>query len=313
MTLVRGRIVTGGPLHEVRVRVPAKINLALSVGGVRSDGNHDLVTVFHAVGLWDEVVATAADSLSISITGITHGVPVSNENLAARAAIALARRAKVACHVKLTVHKQIPVAAGLAGGSADAAGALVACAALWNLGLDRADLIPVAATLGADVPFALHGGTVIGTGTGTALTPVLASGDFNWVLGVARSGLSTPAVYAELDRLRGPRLVAPAAIPPAVLAALRSGNAVALGAALSNDLQRAALSLRPALGMALEVGRDYGSLGALVSGSGPTIALLARDEEHALDLASALASSGTCQAVLRAAGPVPGARVVIAA
>jgi 4-diphosphocytidyl-2-C-methyl-D-erythritol kinase len=198
----------------------------------------------------------------------------------------------------------------MAGGSADAAGALLACDALWGTGLDRAGLHELAAGLGSDVPFALIGGTAIGLGRGERLTPALARGTFQWVFAVAEGGLSTPAVYAECDRLREGRVLPEPRVSDALMSALRSGDAAALGQAMTNDLQPAACSLSPGLQRTLDVGAESGALGSLVSGSGPTCAFLARDQEHALDLAIALSAGGVCRAIKRAHGPVPGARVV---
>lgn len=301
-------------MTSVTARAPAKINLALSVGPVRPDGFHDVATAYHAVSLYDEVVATAADGLSVSVSGVT-GVPVDDvpadgTNLAAAAAVALAERAGVEPAVSLHITKGIPVAGGMAGGSADAAAALVACDALWQTGLPRAALLELAADLGSDVPFSLVGGTALGTGRGELLTPVLARGRFHWVVALADGGLATPEVYAQCDRLRADHPVAEPRVADALMAALRSGDADALGAALRNDLQEAALSLRPELGQTLATGREAGALGGLVSGSGPTVALLARGPEHAIDIAVALSATGTCRAVKRARGPVPGARLL---
>ena len=198
----------------------------------------------------------------------------------------------------------------MAGGSADAAATLIACDALWQLGTPREELDALAAQLGSDVNFALHGGTAIGTGRGEQLTPVLTTGHFDWVFALAEGGLSTPAVYAECDRLRGGAAVPAPQADPALLQALRAGDAPALGRAMYNDLQAAALSLRPRLAMTLETGLDHGALAGIVSGSGPTCAFLARDAGQALDIAVALTSSGTCRTVRRARGPVPGARLV---
>ena len=301
-------------MTSVTARAPAKINLALSVGPVRPDGFHDVATAYHAVSLYDEVVATAADALSVSVSGVT-GVPVDDvpadgTNLAAAAAVALAERAGVEPAVSLHITKGIPVAGGMAGGSADAAAALVACDALWQTGLSRAALLELAADLGSDVPFSLVGGTALGTGRGELLTPVLARGRFHWVVALADGGLATPEVYAQCDRLRADHRVTEPRVADALMAALRSGDADALGAALRNDLQEAALSLRPELGQTLATGREAGALGGLVSGSGPTVVLLARGPEHAIDIAVALSATGTCRAVKRARGPVPGARLL---
>lgn len=300
------------PSPSVTVRAPAKVNLQLSVGPLGADGYHELATVFQAVGLYDEVTARpgAGRGVRLTLSGDAEGVPADRDNLAWRAAVLLAERAGIAPDVELHVHKMVPVAGGMAGGSADAAGALVACDALWRLSTPRDELAELAAELGSDVPFALHGGTAIGTGRGERLTPVLSRGTFQWVFAIAEAGLSTPAVYRECDRLRGGRRVPEPYVSDMLMHAVRAGDGVLLGKALYNDLQPAALSLRPALRQVLEVGEDYGALGGLVSGSGPTCAFVARDDEHALDLAVALTASGVCRTVKRAVGPVPGARVV---
>lgn len=296
------------------VRAPAKINLELAVGAVRADGFHDVATAYHAVSLYDEVIASPADRLTVTVTG-AHGVtveavPQDATNLAAAAAVALARRVGVEPAVHLHVTKGIPVAGGMAGGSADAAAALVACDALWDTGLSRTDLAEIAADLGSDVPFSLVGGTALGVGRGEMLTPVLARGRFQWVVAIADGGLSTPAVYAECDRLRGGAAVPEPRVSDALMAALRAGDAHALGLAMRNDLQDAACALRPALRETLSTGAGAGALGALVSGSGPTVVFLAHSPEHAIDIAVALSATGTCRAVKRAHGPVGGARVL---
>ena len=298
-------------VDTVTVRAPAKINLHLSVGPLRADGYHDLTTVFHAVGLYDELTVRRADALSLVVQGDTaEGVPSDDTNLAIRAVRLLADEAGVDPHVALLLHKDIPVAGGCAGGSADAAAALVACDVLWGLGLTKDDLGEIAARLGSDVPFALHGGTALGTGRGEQLTPVLGSGTYHWVLALAAGGLSTPEVYAELDRLRETGLPKVASDPADAMTALRKGSAQELGRALRNDLEDAATSLRPDLRRLLDAASSLGALGALVSGSGPTVALLARDEGHATALGAALTGDGVCRAVRIAEGPAPGARVV---
>ncbi|MDP9395023.1 MAG: 4-(cytidine 5'-diphospho)-2-C-methyl-D-erythritol kinase [Actinomycetota bacterium] len=298
-------------MPSVTVRVPAKINLQLSVGAPKADGYHDIATVFHAVSLYDEVRASPSDALEILVEGDhSDGVPLDASNLAARAAVALARAAGVPPQARLDIRKGIPVAGGMAGGSADAAGALVACDALWGTGFSREQLHAIAAELGSDVPFSLVGGTAVGLGRGERLTPALARGRFEWVLALAGGGLSTPAVYAHCDRMRSGRVLPEPFVSDALMGALRSGDPAALGRALSNDLQPAACALRPALRRTLDAGLDSGALGAVVSGSGPTCAFLTRSAEHAIDLAVALSGSGTCRTVRRAHGPVPGARVV---
>jgi 4-diphosphocytidyl-2-C-methyl-D-erythritol kinase len=299
----------------VTVRVPAKVNLQLSVGPRRTDGYHDLATVFQAISLHDEVIARPADAITVTVEGVgtatdVSGVPTDGTNLAVRAARALAARAGISDGVALRIRKAIPVAGGMAGGSADAAAALLACDALWGTGLSRADLDELAAGLGADVPFGLLGNTALGVARGDRLSEVLGRGAFHWVLAVDTEGLSTAAVYAECDRLRGAAEVPEPVADPALMSALRAGDAAALGRALSNDLEAAALSLRPSLARTLAAGRELGVLGAMVSGSGPTCAFLVADAGAALDVAVGLSALGVCRDVRRATGPVPGARVI---
>ena len=357
-------------------RVPAKVNLQLAVGPLRGDGYHDLVTVFHALALFDEVTVAPAERDSVVVTGEgASSVPLDSGNLAARAVSALADAVGSGLRdspgVAIEIRKRIPVAAGLAGGSADAAGALVACNELWGAGLSQQELAEVAARIGSDVAFALHGGTAVGLGRGEQVTPALASGTYHWVLAFAAEQLSTPAVYAACDRLRaregaaepspepalageagrgeavsapsqrgaggsgGPSLRAGTAgrgeavsapsqrgaggsggpsprpaLSTALLAALRSGDPAAVGPLLSNDLQPAAISLLPRLRQALAAGREHGALGAIVSGSGPTCAYLARDGAHARDLAVVLTGAGVCRSVVSVTGPAPGATVI---
>lgn len=298
-------------MSPVTVRVPAKVNLELVVGTSREDGYHDLATVFQAVSLFDDVTALPGDHLTVSVEGEgVDDVPTGDDNLALVAARVLADHLGIEAKAHLHVHKAIPVAAGMAGGSADAAGALLALDRLWDAKLERDTLVGLAGSIGADVPFGLVGHTAMGLGRGDKLTPVLARGHFHWVFAFADGGLATADVYAELDRMRAGSVLPEPRVSDSVMSALRSGNAVSLGGVLHNDLQRASVSLRPGLAMTLDVGEEYGALGAIVSGSGPTCAFLARDEEHALDLAVALTSSGTCRTVASAVGPVGGARVV---
>jgi 4-diphosphocytidyl-2-C-methyl-D-erythritol kinase len=351
----------------VTARVPAKVNLQLSVGPPGADGYHDLVTVFHALALFDEVTVTSADTDSVVVTGEgARNVPLGPDNLAARAVAALVDAVgpgvRDAPGLAIEIRKRIPVAAGLAGGSADAAGALVACNELWGAGLSHQELSEVAARVGSDVGFALLGGTAVGLGRGDRVTPALAAGTYHWVLAFADGQLSTPAVYAACDRLRA-RAAGPAsagksassgragsagkapsgarpasagtagsggraasggkapsggqadtAEPPqldtALMAALRSGDPAGLGPLLSNDLQPAAVSLLPRLRQTLAAGREFGALGGIVSGSGPTCAFLARDGAHARELAVGLAGAGVCRTVASVTGPAPGATVI---
>ncbi|WP_328888630.1 4-(cytidine 5'-diphospho)-2-C-methyl-D-erythritol kinase [Streptomyces sp. NBC_00316] len=296
---------------SVTVRVPAKVNVQLAVGAPRPDGFHDLANVFLAVGLYDEVTVTPADALTVTCSGPDAAqVPLDATNLAARAAIALAERHGIAPDVHIHISKDIPVAGGMAGGSADGAAALVACDALWSTGATRDELLAICAELGSDVPFSLVGGAALGIGRGEQLTPVETGGTFHWVFAVADGGLSTPAVYGEFDRLTAGTDVPVPEASPALLDALRTGDATALAEALSNDLQPAALSLRPSLADTLAAGTGAGALAALVSGSGPTTAFLAADAESARKVADALLASGTCRTARVAESPAPGATVV---
>lgn len=297
-------------MDSVLVSTPAKINLALSVGPLRTDGFHSLQTVYQAVDLCDELRATASDDGEVTLeisSGATAGVPVDGRNLAVRAARTLRERAGVDAGVALTLRKVIPVSGGMAGGSADAAAALLACDALWELGASRALLLSLAAELGSDVPFCLVGGTAMGTRRGEQISPVLARGTYHWVLGCFEAGLSTSAVYAEHDRLGGRS--EPPQVRAQLMSALVSGDPAELGPSLHNDLQAAAVSLRPDLQAGLDIGRAGGALGAIVSGSGPTLMFLAAGPQHALDLAGTLAGSQVCDDVVRATGPVPGAHL----
>jgi len=299
------------PTGSVTVRVPGKVNLYLAVGDRRDDGYHELTTVFHAVSLFDEVTVRTADVMSLDLVGEGAGeVPVDERNLAWQAAELLADHVGRAPDVAITIDKAIPVAGGMAGGSADAAAVLVAINALWEQGVPRRDLHALAAQLGSDVPFALHGGTALGTGRGEELTTVLARNTFHWVLAFGSGGLSTAKVFAEIDELRAvgnpPRL---AEVEP-VLGALAAGDAAELAPLLGNELQAAALSLDPDLRRTLRAGTAAGALAGIVSGSGPTCAFLCASAAAAVDVGAELAGAGVCRTVRVASGPVHGARVV---
>ncbi|GAA3365609.1 4-(cytidine 5'-diphospho)-2-C-methyl-D-erythritol kinase [Saccharopolyspora gregorii] len=298
----------------ITVRVPAKVNLHLSVGDTRPDGYHELVTVFQALSLTDEVTVRTADEPGIEVHGEgADSVPTGPSNLAWRAVQLLAEhsgRDPEEPGVQLTIRKGIPVAGGMAGGSADAAAALLAVNALWRLEIGRDDLADLAAKIGSDVPFSLLGGTALGTGRGERLVPVLARHTFHWVIALDRRGLETPGVYAELDRLRGdtgPHRVGE--VEP-LLEALASGDPRQLALLLGNDLQSAAVSLRPNLRRTLRAGVEAGALAGIVSGSGPTCAFLCTDDDAAVRVAAELSGAGVCRTVRVAQGPVPGARIV---
>jgi 4-diphosphocytidyl-2-C-methyl-D-erythritol kinase len=301
------------PQAQVTVRSPAKINLGLSVGPPRPDGYHPLATIYQAVALYDDVTATVRDDLEITVEVVGDfavDVPTDDSNLAVRAARLLQVEFDVEEGVDLTIRKTIPVAGGMAGGSTDAAATLVACNRLWGLQLSQSELERIAADLGSDVPFCLVGHTALGRGRGEQVTEVMSRGTFHWVFAVADGGLSTPAVYKELDRQRPLRRVESPQVRPELLSALLSGQPAALAVALSNDLQSAALSLRPELSSTLQFGLDQGALAAMISGSGPTCLFLAADSRRAVDLAVELAESGLCRMVRQAEGPVPGARIL---
>ncbi|MBQ1019367.1 4-(cytidine 5'-diphospho)-2-C-methyl-D-erythritol kinase [Micromonospora sp. D93] len=301
-----------GAIGPVRVRVPAKVNLHLGVGPLRRDGYHELNTVYHAISIYDELTARRGDTLALTMEGEGTGeLALDDTNLVIRAAHALAGYAGVLPHARLHLRKQIPLAGGLAGGSADAAAALVACDALWGTGLSRDELAGIAADLGSDVPFLIYGGTALGTGRGEAISPVLArSTSWHWVVAIADVGLSTPAAYRELDRLRDSGAAgAPLGSTDALLGALRQRDPRVLARTLGNDLQDAALAMRPALADTLKAGEAAGALTGIVSGSGPTCVFLAADAADAERISAELTAAGVCREARVAHGPVAGARV----
>jgi 4-diphosphocytidyl-2-C-methyl-D-erythritol kinase len=305
---VAREIASDGPC--VSVRVPAKINLFLAVRGLRADGYHELVTVMQTVSVFDKLrVAVVGPPgqghhpasrrrMGVELLGDgAEGLPEPSENLAVRAALALGGAAGVldvrasrqqggrGARTVIDLDKGIPIAGGMAGGSADAAGALTALNRLWGCELSKDGLRAVAAELGSDVPFCVVGGTALATGRGSALAQVLCRGVFHWVVCRAEEPLGTPEVYRAWDANCAPNEIE----PDAVLQALRSQDAVALGAALHNDLEPAAFALRPELEDDKKALLDAGALGAVLSGSGPTLLALAEDEQAARALAAAVA------------------------
>lgn len=305
-------------MRSISARAPGKVNIQLAVGRVRRDGFHPLASVFHAVSLDEVVTATAAPAGSgVRITGITaatgidvSAVPLDETNLVARAARALAAATGTDPDVELAILKSIPVAGGMAGGSADAAATLVALNALWGTGLTSRELAEIGATLGSDVPFALLGGTAAGLGRGEQLSTLMTRGRFHWVFATSATGLSTPAVYRKFDDLTSSAKVAEPRISAEVTAALIAGDAKRLSRAMSNDLQAPALALRPQLRAVIAAGVDVGALAGIVSGSGPTVAFLAASQERAVDVAVGLSGTGLVASVHPASGPAPGARVI---
>jgi 4-diphosphocytidyl-2-C-methyl-D-erythritol kinase len=309
---VTGPAVAAG-IRTVTATAPAKINLCLGVGPVRADGFHPLATVYQAVGLLDAVTVGPAPETTVTVTGADRidlsGVPTDHTNIAARAAGLLAAHHGLDAPVRIAIHKGIPVAGGLAGGSADAAATLVACDALWQTRTPLPELLALAGRLGSDVPFCVLGGTASGSGHGELVAPVPTRGEHWWAVLESADGLSTPRVYAEFDQVHAGRPVPEPRVPTALLDALAAGDVPALGAALSNDLQEATLRLRPELGRSLALGREAGAHGALLSGSGPTCVFLCADEQHAHEVAGVLGAHGLGH-VSTAPAPVAGARVV---
>ncbi|MGB0099542.1 MAG: 4-(cytidine 5'-diphospho)-2-C-methyl-D-erythritol kinase [Nocardioides sp.] len=299
-------------MSETTVRAPAKINLHLGVGAPREDGFHPLLTVYQAVGLYDDLTARAAPGwgLGVSLPDWMEpgAVPLAGENIVDRAADLLAAHHGIARTGEVHIAKAIPVAGGMAGGSADAAAALVALDRLWEVRTSDEDLLALAAQLGSDVPFALLGGTALGTGRGEVVDPVEDRGTWWWVVVPARTGLSTPQVYRHFDKLFPD---APAAPAPAdeLLQAIAEGDTWALANALHTDLEAAAVDLRPELGALIEAGESAGALRGIVSGSGPTCVFLCGSGDQARGLAAELSGTGH-DVVLAANGPVAGAHLV---
>jgi 4-diphosphocytidyl-2-C-methyl-D-erythritol kinase len=297
---------------SVEVQVPAKVNLQLSVGPKEADGYHEVVTVFQAISLFDNLKITRSDQFDITLEGdFINGVPVDQSNLVSKAVDLMAEKFQIDKNLCIEINKSIPVAGGMAGGSADAAATLLGIDQLFGLGLSKDELSEVARKLGSDVPFMLHGGVAVGRGHGDEITPALSRGNYHWVIALSSNGLATPAVYGECDRLRTGLDIKAPSINDELLQALLTGDSVRVGKALNNDLQAAAISLRPALRLILDTGQEYGALGGIVSGSGPSVAFLVADEDHSLDLAVALTSSGVVGSVARAQGPVVGAKVTV--
>jgi 4-diphosphocytidyl-2-C-methyl-D-erythritol kinase len=305
--------------RTVRVKAPGKVNVSLEVGPLRADGYHSVASVYLAVSLYEEVAATSTETPGITVSLSRAStvdldaadIPLDGNNLACRAAAIMADVSERPTGVHLEITKRVPVAGGMGGGSADAAATLLACDALWNSGLSREELAHLAAELGADVPFSLLGGTAVGLGLGDELSPALAKAQTHWVLVTAEYGLPTPEVYRTLDRMReagGIKAAEPTGVDPRILTALRGGDADALGRVLVNDLQRASIELAPALRDTLGLGESHGAIAGIVSGSGPTVALLADDSVAAEGLAADLRHYGLT--ALAVHGPVHGARII---
>lgn len=317
-------------MRQLAARAHAKVNLHLGVGDRREDGYHDLVTVFQSLSLADTVrldiddedrVAEGSIVASLSVTGLdAASVPTDASNLAWRAVDKLVDHYRAqhgpvdAPRVRIHIHKGIPTAGGMAGGSADAAAALVAAHALLSEtcpALSMGTLSELAAELGSDVPFTLRGGTMLGTGRGEQLTPMLSRGTYHWALAFFKEGLSTPTVFHQLDFLRVGRGSGDASMDTGDLArALMTGDPKELAGTLNNDLQVAAITLRHDIGFIREAGIKAGALASMVSGSGPTVAFLCRSELHARDVLDDLLADGSAYSGTIAHGPAKGAHLV---
>ncbi|GAA3801973.1 4-(cytidine 5'-diphospho)-2-C-methyl-D-erythritol kinase [Nocardioides panacisoli] len=297
---------------SVTVRAPAKINLFLGVGRARPDGFHPLETLYQAVSLYDDVTVTSADEWSVrTVSDDPHvdlaGVPEDEDNIAVRAGKALVTHHGVDRAAAIEIRKGIPVAGGMAGGSADAAATLLALDRLWNLQTSDEDLLALAAGLGSDVPFALVGGTAHGTGRGEVVTPVEDNGTWWWVVVFNEIGLPTPTVYAAFDV--GEYAEDEIGIDEPRYKMLREADPDTMALLVRNDLEDPAFDLRKDLERTAEQILTCGATTALLSGSGPTLLGAARDAAHAREIVARLAELGH-ENVMVANGPVAGAHVV---
>jgi 4-diphosphocytidyl-2-C-methyl-D-erythritol kinase len=303
---------TGPTTGAVTVRAAAKVNLHLGVGRPRPDGYHPLATVYQTLSLHDDVTAAEAPAWEVELVCEDdidrEGFPAGPDNIAVRAGHLLAAHHGLDRAARLTVRKSVPIAGGLAGGSADAAATLVALDRLWDLQTSDAEMLALGARLGSDVPFALVGGTARGEGRGELVTPLVDEGTRWWVVVPARVGLSTPAVYRHFDELR-PDAPVKAPEPEGLLRALADPDNRVLARTLHNDLEAAAVDLRPELGDLIAAGEAAGALRGIVSGSGPTCLFLCSDRGSADRVRTALLDAGHPR-VSVALGPVPGAHVV---
>lgn len=305
--------------QRVIAQAPGKINCYFRVGPPRADGYHDVASLYVAVSLFEQIEATLRTDgelqlrldESSTVVSEPETFPLGEGNLVYQAAQMLREHTGISLGADLNIVKRVPIAGGMGGGSADAAATLVACNELWQAGLDREELGRLGARLGADVPFALMGGAAIGLGIGDQLAPLLTRAQTDWVLIPASYGLSTPRVYAMLDRLRmGQDIAVPQEIDPDVIKALLAADAEALSELLVNDLTQASLALAPELGTVRDLAEGAGALRAMVSGSGPTLALLVRDAEHATEVMAQLGDE-VGVATLAVTAPAPGARVLL--
>lgn len=292
----------------VRVRAPGKVNLYLAAGRQRPDGYHPLATIFQAVDLHETVTVREADALSLTMSGRGAGLPTDDSNLAVRAAKLIGEAAGIQPNVEIRIDKQIPVAGGMAGGSADAAATLVALNELWGLEYPQDELLRLGSRLGADVPFCILGGTALGLGRGDVLTPLLTRGEYTYVLTVQPDGLSTPRVFAEFDRL-WPDAPEEPQVDERFVSALVQGDVSFVGANIRNDLSESALSLHDGARAVVEC-HGRAAIPAFVSGSGPTVGACVGDVEEGEAIARQMSECFPATESLVVTGPVRGAHLV---
>jgi 4-diphosphocytidyl-2-C-methyl-D-erythritol kinase len=290
--------------NHVVATAPGKINIFFKVGALKNDGYHDVLSVYQALDLRETVSVASAQDWRVEVSGEISAeqiaaVPTGEDNLVVRAAKSIAQLAGLENPhpINFEIIKNVPVAGGMGGGSADAAAALLAVNELWCTQVDYQALLNSAAELGADIPFALLGGTAIGVGKGDELETIDGVQKLHWVLVPMDAGLSTPRVYAKLDEIRTSRGEDPEKVvtpikPRELISALQVGDAREVAKHLHNDLQEAAVALMPELSVTMQAGLAAGALAAMVSGSGPTVAMLAESEEAAESIANQLSFDG---------------------
>lgn len=315
---------------HVTAVAPGKVNVSLRVGPAREDGYHEVATLYLAVSLHEEVTAVPRGDSTVTVsisersafTDVQHrdaesgelvaaAIPVDERNLAHQAATVLRDRLGLSTGVDLIITKNVPVAGGMGGGSADAAATLVACSALWEAGLSKEQLAEIGAELGADVPFAILGGAAVGQGVGDELSPLLARGELHLVVVPSNTGLATPEIYRKLDAMReeqGVRAEEPE-LDPDLVRAVCAADAELVATLMANDLQAPAVASLPSLEEMMDAGLVEGALQGIVSGSGPTVVFLARDAESAGHLATGLQERTDVWAI-PVTGPAPGARLL---
>ncbi|MGJ9373712.1 4-(cytidine 5'-diphospho)-2-C-methyl-D-erythritol kinase [Nesterenkonia sp. CF4.4] len=315
---------------HVTAVAPGKVNVSLRVGPLREDGYHEVATLYLAVSLYEEVSAARRDDGAITVSlsersaftevqtrdpdtqeMVAAAIPLDERNLVHQAASKLRERLGITDGVDLTITKNVPVAGGMGGGSADAAAALVACSALWEAGLSKEQLAEIGSELGADVPFAILGGAAVGQGVGDELSPLLTRGELHLVLVPANTGLSTPSVYATLDEMRAEAGVEaePPELDPDLVRAVCTADAELVASLMANDLQAPAVASLPSLEDMMDVGMIEGALQGMVSGSGPTLVFLARDAESAHQLCTSFEERTEVWAI-PVTGPASGARLI---